>query len=267
MLASTLLATLSLFLLPSATAFKDTAPLLIWSSVPNPALEDASSEIDSGIILAHEVYGTISTLGCDWTTMVVVHVDGLHESHLAKLSVPPKPSLHIPYLLRPRRFALDGAIDSWAQLCGAEVVDSLDVDSEYRKVVKVDAKRTDLSTLSSEADIIILTGTPSLLKRQDEETPFPEDPDPSPSSTLGATATSTSTATSGPNNHTLPDPSAPLLQRVQLLTTPIITSLLITFFVFVPIIAMGISALAGIQVPPRMLEISKSNVGKEKKDQ
>jgi hypothetical protein len=75
---------------------------------------------------------------------------------------------------------------------------------------------------------------------------------------------------SSPSNKasTIPPRTAPLLQRVQLFTTPLIVSLLISFFIFIPIVSFGVKALVGIQVPPRMLEISKSMVvGKDKKDQ
>jgi len=60
----------------------------------------------------------------------------------------------------------------------------------------------------------------------------------------------------------------PLLDRVQILTTPLITGLLVVFLLLLPILYVGISALVGIQVPPRMLEIGKSmQVGKDRKDQ
>jgi hypothetical protein len=49
-------------------------------------------------------------------------------------------------------------------------------------------------------------------------------------------------------NATIPSPDAPLLERVQLLSTPVIMSLLITFGVLIPILMFGVSALAGIQV-------------------
>lgn len=121
-----------------------------------------------------------------------------------------------------------------------------------------------VSRLNPKSDLIILTGTstsPSRVRRQDPQDPddpqdpeYPQDPsaDPSESPLINSTA---------PTN-------GPLLDRVQLLTTPIITALLITFMLFVPIIAFGVSALMGIQVPPRMMEISKSMiVGKDRKDQ
>ena len=39
------------------------------------ALAEAQAEISSGVIAADEIYGVISTLGCDWNTLVVGHVD------------------------------------------------------------------------------------------------------------------------------------------------------------------------------------------------
>ena len=116
---------------------------------------------------------------------------------------------------------------------------------------------TILSSRIPSPDLIILTGSstfPSLTKRQ--EPPAPSNTSSIPSQTPGS-----------PINTTAPT-GGPLLDRVQLLTTPIITALLITFGLFFPIIGFGVSALVGIQVPPRMMEISKSmTVGKERKEQ
>jgi hypothetical protein len=42
---------------------------------------------------------------------------------------------------------------------------------------------------------------------------------------------------------------AGILARYQLLTAPLITSLLIVFFVVVPAVMLGINALASIQAP------------------
>ena len=41
----------------------------------NAALTEAAEEINSGVIGADEIYGTIHGLGCDWETLMVVHVD------------------------------------------------------------------------------------------------------------------------------------------------------------------------------------------------
>jgi hypothetical protein len=43
----------------------------------NAALTDAAEEINSGVIGADEVYGTVHGLGCDWETLMVVNVEGV----------------------------------------------------------------------------------------------------------------------------------------------------------------------------------------------
>ncbi|GFZ48743.1 hypothetical protein JCM24511_06492 [Saitozyma sp. JCM 24511] len=269
------LAALSALLLASAAhAFRDSSPLLIWSSVPNEAIHDAAEAITSGVISAEEVFGTMASLGCDWDTLVVAHVDELHQSHIPSLSLPQSEAdLHIPYLVRPTRTLLDSAVDEWAKICGAEITHDLD-SAEGKSIVKLDIAKDDntLTTLSSRlpsSHLIVLTGSRSQakvdpkaqthahaeLKRQ--ERPFP-------SHTTTAQPSSTH---SGGMNTTIPT-SGHLLDRYQLLTTPIITALLISFGLFVPIILFGVNALASIQVPPRMMEIGKGMVvGKEKKDQ
>lgn len=52
----------------------------------------------------------------------------------------PKADLHVPYLVRPGRDALDSAVQTWAQRCGADLVESLDESSGERKLVYVNAK-------------------------------------------------------------------------------------------------------------------------------
>jgi hypothetical protein len=90
---STVLALASAALLSSTSlGFKQTSPLLVWSSEPwvkrvrslrnrlrgsNAALTDAAEEINSGVIGADEVYGTVHGLGCDWETLMVVNVEGV----------------------------------------------------------------------------------------------------------------------------------------------------------------------------------------------
>lgn len=63
-----------------------------------------------------------------------------------------------------------------------------------------------------------------------------------------------------------PSPDAGILHRYQLLTPGLIVSLLLVFFVLVPAILMGVSALANIQSPLR-LEADKKFIQTEKKNQ
>jgi hypothetical protein len=98
---STVLALASAALLSSTSlGFKQTSPLLVWSSEPwvkrvlslrnrlrgsNAALTDAAEEINSGVIGADEVYGTVHGLGCDWETLMIVNVEGVSlASHFSR---------------------------------------------------------------------------------------------------------------------------------------------------------------------------------------
>ncbi|KAL7418502.1 hypothetical protein Q5752_006960 [Cryptotrichosporon argae] len=228
----------------TASAFRDTSPLLVWSSTPNEALADAAGEITSGVIAADGVYSALPSLGCDFDTLVVVHVDDLHHSHIEDadfLPVKRSADLHIPYLVRPARDALEQAARSWALACGAGI----------SWIDAAQGERALLPRSLPERHLILYTGT-----RQ--ERPFPSSTTlSSPSSTASTSPTLTS-----PGNG-----FEPVLDRVQILTTPVIMALLISLGVLLPILLCGISQLAGIQVPPRMLEISKSATTKEKKEQ
>lgn len=102
--------------------------------------------------------------------------------------------------------------------------------------------------------MVILTGSPSLAKRQEY---------PSASSSFAA---ADPTSSQGGINTTIAR-DGPLLDRVQLLTTPVIAGFLVSFLLLLPILHLGIASLAAIQVPPRMLEIGKTLVNKDRKDQ
>ena len=50
-------------------------PFQLTSS--DESLSGAQNEVTSGVIAAEEIYGTIASIGCDWTTLVVGHADGV----------------------------------------------------------------------------------------------------------------------------------------------------------------------------------------------
>ncbi|KAK6909425.1 hypothetical protein L486_00927 [Kwoniella mangroviensis CBS 10435] len=284
MRSSSSLSILTAALLASpALAFRDTSPLLLWNTDPSRAFEEASKLLSgSALAPADEVYGKLSSLGCYWQNVVVVHKDQLHSSQLANLDYPTDDAhLHIPYLTRPHKRGLDDGLQGWAESCGAEVVSSFDerVQGQKNVILIESAEGESFPSIPSslpEPYILLLTGSSSSSssssQEKRQERPFPTHITDSASATTtlsGPTSTSTSEPSSRPNrNSTIPSKDAPLLERVQLLTTPIITSLLITFGIFLPILGFGISMLTSIQVPPRMLEIGKSlSVGKDRKDQ
>ncbi|WVQ84487.1 hypothetical protein IAT38_006639 [Cryptococcus sp. DSM 104549] len=258
-----------------ALAFQGTSPLLVWSSEAGQQLQEALG--NSAMKPADEVYGKLSSLGCDWDTVVVMHVDQLHHSHVPHVGIPQDAHVHVPYLTRPSRRSLDSSLEAWAASCGAQVVEGLEglEDGEGEKVVaKVDvAEGAAIPAISrhlSPNSILLITGSGSSHPSKRQERPFPTHTTSRHTSTAAITATATASRLPGrpQHNSTIPPSTAPLLDRVQILTTPIITALLITFGLFVPLAAFGISALAGIQVPPRMMEIGKGlTVGKDRKDQ
>jgi hypothetical protein len=115
--------------------------------------------------------------------------------------------------------------------------------------------------LSSELDaiatlfpkhLVIFTGSPSHLSTRQAPSEF----DPSPSSFLGPTFAGNSTVLQ----------EGGILKRYQILTPGLITTLLIILFVIVPVIMLGISALANIQ-SPLSSEVPKGFDAQEKKVQ
>jgi hypothetical protein len=105
--------------------------------------------------------------------------------------------------------------------------------------------------------LIILTGLPSYLSTRQA---------PPPSSELDSSSPpSFDPALQRAPNSTVPEGGG-ILKRYQILTPALITTLLITFFVLVPIIILGVSALASIQ-SPLSSEVPKGFDAQEKKVQ
>lgn len=103
----------------------------------------------------------------------------------------------------------------------------------------------------------MVTGTRDLSKRQNDEKPF-----------MSEAPTSSHTAKLDDEDAAPGNGTKPGRDETAILTTPIIVGLLLSFGVLLPILFVGISQLAAIQVPPRMLEISKTlSVNKDRKDQ
>ncbi|WRT70228.1 uncharacterized protein IL334_007223 [Kwoniella shivajii] len=284
MRSSSVCGLLSVALLASSPviAFRDTSPFLLWNTDPSRAFEDASKLLSgSALTSSEEVYGKLQSLGCDWENLVVLSKDNLHSSHLEELDYPTHDAhVHIPYLSKPSKRNLDCSLKGWAESCGAQIVSSFEsrVDNHKNVIVIESTRGESLASIPSdlaEPYIILLTGSGSAsssiqendnVKRQ--ERPFPTHITQSASATTTLSQPTSTSTTTPRRNSTIPPSDAPLLQRVQLLTTPIITALLITFGLFIPIAVFGISMLTSIQVPPRMMEIGKGLVvGKEKKDQ
>jgi hypothetical protein len=261
----------ALLLASAASAFRDSSPLLVWSSEPNYGLDEARAELTTGVLGADAVFGSLESLGCDWDMVVVAHVDELHQTQIKKISLPldsSKADLHVPYLIRPTKEALDSSVQNWAEKCGAELIDDYAAPEKgQRTLVYFNAEHGKAITLPRDLParhLIVLTGTRDASKRQAMvEEPFESGKVPEVVSSLPSVTPEPEASTAAKNKT---DPNAP--KHDTYLTTPLITALLITFGIFIPVIVMSVSALASVQVPPRMLEISKAlAVDKTRKDQ
>ena len=182
-----------------------------------------------------------------------------------------KADLHIPYLVRPVRDALDTAVESWARRCGADLVSEYDPSSEDRKLIYLNAEhggelpgtrlKLTKSDLELPADLpkrhlVVLTGTRDIRAESTrDERPF---------QSYVAMETVEDLKKKPKKNDTTP----PGKDRYEYFTTPILSCLFVSFGILLPILAMGLYALSGIQVPPRMMDINKSlAVSKGRKDQ
>jgi len=280
-------------LLPLAFAFSDTQPIITWSSHRARLLDLLPSELTSSThsasflnrILTHDDI-------CDYDAVVLVEQSGLHASDLRTLdpssslakvlkSVPS--SRQFPYVSQGETVSSAKAAQSLADRCGSRLVTlrsgegEVAIEAGHKHVVCIKmphlegfAKHrkeamamheshlsSDLETIASLSPkhLVIFTGLPSHLSARQVPTSSEFD---SPSST------SVPAIASAPNSTVLEDGG--ILKRYQILTPALITTLLVTFFILVPIIMFGVSALASIQ-SPLSSEVPKGFDAQEKKVQ
>ncbi|KAH8115768.1 hypothetical protein DFH11DRAFT_1587014 [Phellopilus nigrolimitatus] len=264
-------------LLHLSWAFSDSAPLVAWSTHKN-ALVDAFSgseqpQIDS--LLSNEEL-------CRFDAVIIIDQPGLHAHDLKSLS----PSSALPSRLKKadksiqvsygRRHASDLLTDAaraLAHRCGSRIhwhgtdgefnldasrkhvlhiaLPSIAVEGPWRKHIMSELEESlDRSfaeiELTFPSHLFVYTGSesPGVDKRQ----PAGDNID-LPFSFAPSNGTDTS--------------SVGILQRYQLLTPGLIISLLVAFFLLVPIIMLAIQALASIQSSVRLDAPKGSSVDKK----
>ncbi|KDQ65113.1 hypothetical protein JAAARDRAFT_28774 [Jaapia argillacea MUCL 33604] len=279
-------------LLPLAFAFSDSVPLVAWSSHRSVALDSLPSTLPKGThhdsILASVLNGNDI---CDNDLVVVVTQPGLHasdlrglpsSSHTRRRLADAPSSIELPYVRYSSTSPLSHIAAVVSERCGSHAVTvnfgELDLETKPtgKHVVCMDMpsleevagpRRSAMihqeSLLSSELErltsafpnhLVIFTGTfPSLHRRQ---IPDASEVD-SPASSISARPAF------APSNSTLP--AGGLLKRYQILTPALITTLLIAFFIMVPVVMLGVYALASIQAPIR--EPLKNFSAQDKKNQ
>ncbi|PPQ71232.1 hypothetical protein CVT25_004538 [Psilocybe cyanescens] len=274
-----------------ALAYSNTVPVVAWSSYSSYALDSLPAQLDS---TSHSVSLLESILSsediCSHEAIVLVNQPGLHASDLRTLS----PSTHIarsivsapssrqyPYLPShsEHEYGLPSIAQTVSAKCGSRFLqytpgqDKVSLQPSSKHVLCINMPHLDKSgqarkstmaqheillehELSSLASVfpnhlIIFSGSPlvSHSKRQVPDRPI-----------LDLSASDSF----APTNTTLP--AGGILKKYQLLTPGLITALLIAFFVLVPAVMMGMTALASIQNPIRS-DVSKSFNAQERKNQ
>ncbi|KAI0938928.1 hypothetical protein AcV5_000485 [Taiwanofungus camphoratus] len=269
-----------------ALAFQNTHPLVAWSSHSSDALTSASLSKSTHPTTLLETL-LLNDDVCQHDAVILVDQIDLHASDLRTLSsssalaesLSSSPSsLQLPYIRRSTSHPFSNLAATLAQRCGSRVVSvvpgqnniqgaqekhvvcmgmsSLDgIEGMERKSLMA-ALESRLSSSLSELAIsfpsylVVYAGWhPSHHARQ-----F----DPNFSSSF---SNSNYTSTSA-----LSPPTGGILARYQLLTPGLIISLLIGFFVLIPIVLMGVSAVASIKSPLQG-EPPKGFIAAEKKNQ
>ncbi|KAF8876249.1 hypothetical protein BD779DRAFT_1560949 [Infundibulicybe gibba] len=257
--------------------YKDTSPVVAWSSHHSNLLDGlvpSANPVVQDILYSKDI--------CEHDAVVLVEHPGLHasdlralspHSHLAR-SLSSSPSARqFPYV--PHGSAEEDQTISFfaaqvASKCGAHLLDftagqgglspqhdskhvvslnmpALEYSGQDRKTAMVEHDSllaTELAALAAlfPHHLIIYTGAPlPFSKRQAPDLAPPARPvlDLSPGHAPSAAANSTL-------------PAGGILKRYQLLTPGLITVFLITFLVLIPILMLGINALASIQSPVRV---------------
>ncbi|KAI0637620.1 hypothetical protein C8Q77DRAFT_1268648 [Trametes polyzona] len=282
--------TLLFALLPAATsAYSHTHPVLAWSSHHSKALSSAHPQghkVDSHA-LAKSLY-THDDI-CEHDAVVVIDHAGLHASdlralepscHVAKALSSAPSSLQLAYVgsEEPHANPFRDLAGTLATRCGSRAVShapdlgELHVNAAAGKhVVSVSlppladgedgaSRKSSMadhqSWLSAELSkieatfsnyLVIYSGSPASLLHSRQST--------TSSSTFGSAAAPADSNASGG-----------ILKRYQLLTPGLILALLVALFVLLPIVFIGVQALASIQ-SPLSNEIPKGFSAEEKKNQ
>ncbi|CAE6489416.1 hypothetical protein RSOLAG22IIIB_06569 [Rhizoctonia solani] len=254
-----------------ANAFYDSVPFVAWSnrlSAAIDSLQEQNPTVPSHAQILNSLMSTEEL--CSLDGVVIVGQPGLHANKLASLSAkshlkarlheaPSK--LHFPYVPVSSVPETDAVARDVAALCGF-AADEWTLGSSYERPSKRvlyfdlpettekfwssddDALEQNLEQITSQFDsyAVLLTGTSSsvstlVTKRQQ------------PNSLSRPNFVNQPQTVSAFANATLPTGS--ILARYQLLTPGLLTALIIAFGLLIPLLMIGINALASIQSPLR----------------
>ncbi|KAH7921709.1 hypothetical protein BV22DRAFT_708789 [Leucogyrophana mollusca] len=262
-----------LSLLPVATvlAFTDTVPIVAWSSQKSDVLDVLPADFTSAdsASLLHAIF--VQSSICSYDAIVVIDQPGsdlraLHPtSTIVRLVEDAPSSRQLPHVKRGATHSVAELTESISSRCGSRLVNvkpgegefSVENSSKHVFCMNMPPIEGSLkhrkasmagheSRLSSQLEkiaanfanhLVVYSGSPLELFRRADSSEFDSPP------TMGSLG---STFLPG-DNSTLPEGG--IFKRYQLFSTPLIVALLVTFFLIVPIVLMGVTALASIQSP------------------
>jgi len=270
-------------LCPLSLAFSDTFPIITWSLQGSNIIDSLplklSTTAHSASLLENILFNNEL---CDHDAIVLIDQPGLHasdlrtlpsSSSLARFLSSATSSRQFPYVRNPSQSPFASVAQSISDRCSSQVLEftpgqegvTLDSASKYvihipmphlegtsgsRKSIMTEHDTRLSSGLEAIANvfpnhIVVFAGSSIPSKRRFDDTARVNafDPQPSASKKEGG-----------------------ILSRFQLLTPGLITTLFIAFFILVPIVFVGISALASIQSPLRV-EAPKGYNAQERKNQ
>jgi len=250
---------------PIAFAFSNTLPIVAWSSHSSSVLDLLPSKSTHSVSILENIL--FSDDVCDHDVVVIIDQPGLHASDLRSLPSSSNLAAFLHAAPSSRQFpysthapaSLSSIAESVSARCNSRLVTftpgqvGITLYSGSKHVVCIhmpllegiaSSRKTTMakheSYFSGELDLIasvyakhlvIFTGSASSLSRRQ----------------LGHPSHAFDDIQDDP---TLPDGG--ILKRYQLLTPGLIVTLLVAFFIIVPIVLLGISALASIQSPLRL---------------
>jgi len=271
-------------LLPFTLAFKDTVPVVAWSSHSSDRLDSLASRPTPFVDTSRFFDALIQESDlCQYDAVIIAEQPGLHASDLRTLSKSSyissrlngaTSSLQVPYLPHAESDSFDEFKRTLAERCGSRRVEiglgqggvglqggekhvvcvsmpHLEGENRDRKgaMRKHEAQLSnDISNFASvfPSHLVIYLGSRPFTKRQAITTHT--DPD-SPTRPVISSGSDIPVGFA-PVNTTLPEGN--LFQRYRFFTPGLITALLIVFGLLVPVLMVGIYALASIQSPLRM---------------
>jgi len=274
-MSTMLLVAACLFALPLSSAFRDSSPLVAWSSQRSDLLLPEESSLplllQNDALCSFESVVVIDQPGVRASDLRSLHASSVLSTNLKDAAAAAPFSYQVPYSWTLSSNELASAVESLASRCGAQLVQvhfdapQLTDSAEHRviyaqfpslpdglawerKQALSDQEGTLSSLIASVSpnSLFVFTGSAvlpfmgsELRKRQvDSTTPF-------------AAAPSNSTTTGG------------ILARYQLLTPGLILTLAAAFFIALPIVLVGVSALSQIQSPVTKVDMRGPSLDKK----